>query len=268
MVVAGEGDSLVYVTLIEAAVETGESLEILRRAVREQQIKGVRENPENKRSRWLVALEDVRKFSQAESNKASTKAGVVSSDIEKIAPAEHDGGSDSVRSESVHTETQDSSDLSLSVDEIRDEEPIDTVLDQPVTDVPHLPSSVREPPTGSIVTVGPGRGEELLNRLTQSIDRFSDNMPEAPFDYQALLDKYVMAVEERAEAEVQRTTLQRRLDDLRDQVATHTEHLDQAQAQNRQLLAELEVARAELDAALNRSQVDNSRPLWKRRKRQ
>ena len=76
-------------------------------------------------------------------------------------------------------------------------------------------------------------------------------------------DVVVMAVEERAEAEVQTATLQRRLDDLRDQVATHTEHLVQAQAQNRQLLAELEMARAEMDEAANRSPADESRPLWK-----
>lgn len=113
-----------------------------------------------------------------------------------------------------------------------------------------------------------GKGAELIERLTESIDRFSENVPVAPFDYQALLDKYVAAVEDRAEAEVRAATLQRRIDDLRDQTASMTERLEQAQSQNRQLLAELEIARAEFDVALKNGPDDDTRPLWKRRNRQ
>jgi len=227
-----EGDSVVYVTLREAANEIGESVEDLRKAVREQQIKGVKENPENEGSRWLVVLEDVRSLYRTELSESSgSPSWTVEQDGSPVVSDEHapDDTEPAIRTDSTETS---------------------------------------EPEMPSVAAAFPGSREGLIERLTEAIDRFSDRVPEALFDYQAFLDKYVEAVEKGAEAEVCATTLKRRTDDLLDRAATTEQRREQAQAQNRQLLTELEIARAELDTALNRGPVDEARPLWKRRNRQ
>jgi chromosome segregation ATPase len=117
----------------------------------------------------------------------------------------------------------------------------------------------------SAITAIPSRGEELVERLSQAIDRFSESIPKAPFDYQALLDDYVAAVEKAADAEVRAATYLRRIDDLQDQAANLTDRLDEAHVHNRQLLTELEMARAELKSTLDSTADETARPLWKRR---
>lgn len=236
-----EGHSVVYVTLVEAAEEIGGSAEDLRRALKNQRIKGVKENPENKRSRWLVPLEDVRNLYETE------------------APAEAPEIDTADGSETVTNEVTASEPDSVPVEAALDL--VENRLDPASADHSHGSSA-------SIASVVPARGEELIERLASAIDRFSDSVPEAPFDYQALLDKYVVAVEEKAEAEVGVATLRRRIDDLNEQTANGLEELKRIQVQNRQLLTELELSRAELKTAANRSPAEEARPLWKRRSRQ
>jgi hypothetical protein len=138
-------------------------------------------------------------------------------------------------------------------------------LDNPLA---HFPSGDQIGAPPAIVLAAPDRGEELMRRLIDSIDRFSNNVPEAPFDYQALLDNYVAAVEQKSQAEVHAATLQRRLDDARDQTADYSLRLEQTQAQNRQLLSELEIAKAAHDNARDHNEGAEARPMWKRRNRQ
>ena len=51
--------STVYVTIAEAADRIGEPAERIRQAVLDQKVDAIKENPQNKRSRWLVRLDDV-----------------------------------------------------------------------------------------------------------------------------------------------------------------------------------------------------------------
>jgi len=238
-----DSDSVVYLTLREAAEETGASEEELRQAVRQHQIKGVKEDPENKRSRWLVALEDVRDLYGTELSESSeSPSGTDFTEIPEpgVPPVEDD-------------------------ETVRDPDPMGAVLDTVGNQPRHRPSNQPVGVHPSMAVVVLDRGEELIERLAQAIEHFTNSEPEAPFDYQALLEKYVVAVEKGAEAEARAATLQNGIADLRDQTTTTAERLEQVQAQNLQLLAELEKARAEFDALLNRGSTDGTRPLWKRR---
>jgi hypothetical protein len=265
-----ENDSVVYVTLREAANEIGGSAEDLRKAVRQQQIKGVKEDPENKRSRWLVDLEDVRSLYQTEPSESSeSPSGILEQDGSPVVNDEHppDDTEPPIRTDFTET-SEPEMPSTADYEVVPDPAPMEMVPEMVGDQLGRLPSNQRDGMPPSIAAAIPGRGEELIERLTEAIDRFSDRVPEELFDYQAFLDKYVVAVEKGAEAEVCAATLQRRIDDLRDQAATTAQRLEQAQAQNRQLLAELEIARAELDAVLHRGPVDETRPLWKRRNRE
>ena len=281
-----ESDSIVYVTLVEAAADIGGSTDDLRKAVRQQQIKGIKENPDNKRSRWLVALEDVRSLYQTEPDESLDGSSGVPDQETKPDPKtvttqtpepEQASATDDKHSpddtepgpETVTTQTPDPETPSVSVHQINSDPATMGAVPDIVNDqLGHLPSHRPHSVAPSMAEAVLGRGEDLIERLTEAVDRFADNVPQAPFDYQALLDKYVAAVERAADAEVRAASLQRRIDDLHDQTANSSERLEQAQAQNRQLLAELEISRAEIDMAADRGSVDDGRPLWKRRNRQ
>ncbi len=397
-----ESDSIVYVTLVEAAADIGGSTDDLRKAVRQQQIKGIKENPDNKRSRWLVALEDVRSLYQTEPDESldgssgvpdqetkpdpktvttqtpkpeqasatddkhspddtepgpetvttqtpkpeqasatddkhspddtepgpetvttqtpkpeqasatddkhspddtepgpetvttqTPKPEQASATDDKHSPDDTEPGPETVTTqtpkpeqasatddkhspddtepgpETVTTQTPDPETPSVSVHQINSDPATMGAVPDIVNDqLGHLPSHRPHSVAPSMAEAVLGRGEDLIERLTEAVDRFADNVPQAPFDYQALLDKYVAAVERAADAEVRAASLQRRIDDLHDQTANSSERLEQAQAQNRQLLAELEISRAEIDMAADRGSVDDGRPLWKRRNRQ
>ncbi len=105
-----EGDPLVYVTLVEAAADIGGSPEDLRKAVRQQQIKGIKENPENKHSRWLVALEDVRSLYRTEPDGLSDGSPESADQDESPTVAKDQTTPDDTKSgpEAIATETRQS----------------------------------------------------------------------------------------------------------------------------------------------------------------
>jgi hypothetical protein len=208
-------ETALYVTLVEAAREIDESPDVLRQAVKRNEIRAVRENPANKRSRWLVALEDVKRLYGTEPDVAEIPESVPSIHADETGP---------------------------------------TVVESADNGAPMaLPI--------------PTRGEELVERFTNAVDRLTDSFPEAPFNYQTLLDKYVAAVERAAEADVEAATLKRRMDDLNNQLATTIDRLDDAHAENRQLLTELDSARSDLAASPESRSSIRDRPLWKKRNR-
>ena len=165
-----------------------------------------------------------------------------------------------------------------SVEPIEREGPPSDTVAAPAVEMPESGRSIDADETGSAVVESadiraamalptPARGEELVERFTDAVDRLTDNLPKAPFDYQALLDKYVAAVERGAAADVESATLKRRMDDLNDQLATTIDRLEDAHAENRRLLIELDSARSDLAANLELRSRVKDRPLWKRRDR-
>jgi hypothetical protein len=55
-----QGDRLVHVTILDGDVEIGSSANDPRRAAAQQQLTNVKESPDDRRNRWLAALEDIR----------------------------------------------------------------------------------------------------------------------------------------------------------------------------------------------------------------
>jgi hypothetical protein len=288
-------EAAVYMTLVEAAREIDESPDVLRQAMKRNEIRAVKENPANKRSRWLVALEDVKRLygSEPDDDEATlSDVGVddraatdlptsLTSDEPATADDQEKAAGQEVavtRVSHVTIDGQTASEPPSTVEpHEREVRPTDPVA-APLVGMPESVPSIDAYETGPTVVESaendppialpiPTRGEDLVERFTNAVDRLNDNLPKAPFDYQALLDKYVAAVERAADADVEVATLKRRMDDLNDQVATTTDRLDEAHAENRRLLVELDSTRSDLAANVKSRSGIQDKPLWKRRNR-
>lgn len=188
-------EGLVYVTLVQASEYVDGTPEQIRRAINNDVVRAVRENPANKRSRWLVSLDDVkREFGELE----------------------------------------------------REEEPVE---------------AAREPIQHR--TVEPN-GE--VGARAQTVQAAVPSPAMGGLDVQSLLDRYVDALEKATSAQLERATVQRRLDAVQEALAETRQELAEAHAQTRQLLVELEMARAEADRTRDDLAEERTRPLWKRRK--
>jgi hypothetical protein len=290
-----DDDSVVYVTLIEAAEEIGASPSDLRRAVLDQQIDGIKENPRNRRSRWLVPIDAVRSLYSAaptDDDAASTDAGPSGADV---SVSMIHGGALSGRG---YPDVMDGDTAGPVARETAD------LSDQGGHDAAGGSITVwDEPPSGDAAVLLPGRGAEMIDRLSLAIDRFAAAIPEPLFDYQELLDKYVAAVERQADAEALSASRLREIEDLQKKALDYQELLERyvaamersaeaearaqeygkkiedmeaetsaaleklgnLEAENRRLMTELAVTRSQADLSRSDASDVQPRPMWRRR---
>lgn len=83
-------DSVVHVTLVEGEEEIDGSAESLASAARHRQLATVNENPDDRRNRWLAALEDIQSLNGPLRSEASQNpSGTVEQDGSSVADDEN-----------------------------------------------------------------------------------------------------------------------------------------------------------------------------------
>lgn len=259
-------DPVTYVTLVEAAAEVDASPEELRQAIQERQLWGVKENPDNQRSRWLVPLEEARSlFENRESGPQRPDITITQADEE---PPRGDAiriGIQNSRMPKVkfvdkpfEAEVYESDeDTQVSADEHRSDEGISAEVRPPAQSQPH----------GS-------QDHEFAERLSAVIDRLEAAVPEPPLDYQSLLDKYAAAVQEAAALEARQAAMLSQQADLERRLTEAIDRAERGEARMRLLVAELQEENAHIAASHAGEEgkpVDppggGIKPLLKRRKR-
>lgn len=240
----GDSQASVYVTIAEAADYIDAPVERIRQAVRDREIEAIKENPQNKRSRWLVRLDAVGDF--VRSDRAETNG----SPIERDRMASN-------------TDNQKATPEQAEVLPVSGEKALKAVDDPQITREDWPESFIDGT---AIMTIS--RGEELIERLSLSIDRFAESVPAEPFDYQGLMDRYVEAVERARASDVEAARLAERVRHLEQRLTQAHSDIDGLQATIREL------ADGIMTEEPGRQQprepdtyLDRARPIWRRRAR-